>query len=299
MKNRILAMFMAAAVVGTTVLPGMTVDAAKQGKTTGTTYYVSTVDGNDNNDGMSEGKAFYSLDKINELTLKPGDKVLLERGSVFQNGFLHLKGDGSEEAPIVVDSYGKGNLPIIETNGQGIWYQNYRAPLGNAKHKYQGYVSSSVLLYDVEYVEIKNLEITNKAPKIETAYNAEDVMNRTGVAAVAQNEGTLNHIYLDNLYVHDVIGNVYDKHMNNGGIYFTAFQPMDASTGIAKYDDVKIENCYVENTNRWGIAVGYSYTHGQFHGGVISDEKISTYGSTNVVIRNNYVKDAGGVEVYP
>ena len=69
---------------------------------------------------------------------------------------------------------------------------------------------------------------------------------------------------------------------------------MDASTGIAKYDDVKIENCYVENTNRWGIAVGYSYTHGQFHGGVISDEKISTYGSTNVVIRNNYVKDAGG-----
>ena len=130
-----------------------------------------------------------------------------------------MKGDGSEEAPIVVDSYGKGNLPIIETNGQGIWYQNYRAPLGNAKHKYQGYVSSSVLLYDVEYVEIKNLEITNKAPKIETAYNAEDVMNRTGVAAVAQNEGTLNHIYLDNLYVHDVIGNVYDKHMNNGGIY--------------------------------------------------------------------------------
>ena len=72
MKNRILAMFMAAAVVGTTVLPGMTVDAAKQGKTTGTTYYVSTVDGNDNNDGMSEGKAFYSLDKINELNIEAG-----------------------------------------------------------------------------------------------------------------------------------------------------------------------------------------------------------------------------------
>ena len=32
MKNRILAMFMAAAVVGTTVLPGMTVDADKTGK---------------------------------------------------------------------------------------------------------------------------------------------------------------------------------------------------------------------------------------------------------------------------
>lgn len=32
MKNRILAMFMAAAVVGTTVLPGMTVDAQNREK---------------------------------------------------------------------------------------------------------------------------------------------------------------------------------------------------------------------------------------------------------------------------
>ena len=86
-------------------------------------------------------------------------------------------------------------------------------------------------------------------------------MNRTGVAAVAQNKGTIDHIYLDDLYVHDVIGNVYDKHMNNGGIYFTVAMPEnEAETGIAKYDDVKIENCYVDYVNRWGIAVGYTET---------------------------------------
>ena len=45
MKNRILAMFMAAAVVGTTVLPGMTVDAAKQGKTTETTTMMECLRG--------------------------------------------------------------------------------------------------------------------------------------------------------------------------------------------------------------------------------------------------------------
>ena len=49
----------------------------------GTTYYVSSLDGNDNNDGLSENNAFYSLQKINDIELKPGDKVLLEAGLCF------------------------------------------------------------------------------------------------------------------------------------------------------------------------------------------------------------------------
>ena len=44
----------------------------------GTTYYVSSENGDDANDGTSEKKAFKSLDKINDITLQPGDKVLLE-----------------------------------------------------------------------------------------------------------------------------------------------------------------------------------------------------------------------------
>ncbi len=70
----------------------------------------------------------------------------------------------------------------------------------------------------------------------------------------------------------------------------------EAASGISRYDDVKIENCTVENTNRWGIAVGYSAYWDVFPDKVkaISDEDIRKYGSTNVVIRNNYVKDSGG-----
>ncbi|MBS4803571.1 MAG: FIVAR domain-containing protein [Clostridium sp.] len=261
----------------------------------GTTYYVSTLDGNDNNDGLSENKAFYSLQKINEIELQPGDKVLLEAGSVFTNGFLHIQGSGSEEAPIEIDKYGEGNNPRIDTNGQGIWYQDYGKQLDSAGHKYKGYVSSSILLYDVEYISIKNLEITNKAPEVDAKYNYLNTMNRTGVAAVAQNKGTIDSIYLDGLNIHDVIGNVYDKHMNNGGIYFTVFKPKNESeTGISRYNDIKIENCIVDNVNRWGIAVGYTAYWDKFLGGEISDEVIAKYGSTKVEIRNNYVKDAGG-----
>ena len=220
----------------------------------GTTYYVSSLDGNDNNNGLSEKDAFYSLQKINDIELKPGDKVLLEAGSVFTNGFLHVNGSGSEEAPIEINKYGEGNNPRIDTNGQGIWYQDYGKPLDSSSHKLKGYVSSSILLYDVEYINIKNLEITNNAPEIDSVYNDLNTMNRTGVAAVAKNKGTVDHIYLDGLNVHDVKGNVYDKHMNNGGIYFTVFKPDNESeTGISKYNDVKIENCIDESSRLYSI----------------------------------------------
>lgn len=264
-------------------------------RTYGRDYYISSINGNNNNDGSTSSKAWETLDKINDIELQPGDRVLLESGSVFTNGFLHIKGSGSQVAPIEIDKYGEGQNPRIDTNGQGIWYQDYGKPLDNPAHKSKGYVSSSILLYDVEYINIRNLEITNKALDIDANYNSVNTMNRTGVAAVAQNKGTIDHIYLDGLNIHDVIGNVYDKHMNNGGIYFTVFNPKnEAQTGISRYNDVKVENCIVNNVNRWGIAVGYTAYSNKFLNSEISDETIAKYGSTGVKIRNNYVKDAGG-----
>lgn len=310
MRKRIVTLITALAMLCSAVSPVMELKAQTKAQETGTTYYVSTLHGKDTNSGTSQNEPFYSLQKINHQNLGPGDRILLEAGSVFTNGYLHLFGQsGSEEAPIVIDRYGEGADPIIDTNGQGVWFQNYGQRLDNTWHKYQGYVSSSILLYDTEYIEIQNLEIVNDNPDIDTVYNATDMMDRTGVAAVAQDKGTIDHIHLKNLKIHDVIGNVYNKHMNNGGIYFTVYLPHDAQmgtpsdnkadfisseTGISRYNDVLIEGCSVINTNRWGIAVGYTGFWNKFTDMEISDEDIAKYGSTNVVIRNNYVKDAGG-----
>ena len=74
----------------TTMMPAYTVHAEKE-TTQGTTYYVSSSKGDDSNDGTSESKPFKTLEKINKLTLKPGDQVLLEKGSVFNDQYLHLK----------------------------------------------------------------------------------------------------------------------------------------------------------------------------------------------------------------
>lgn len=283
-------------------------EAAVPGQGTGTTYYVSSQNGDDANDGQSENKAFQSLEKINELTLGPGDQVLLECGSIFNNQALHLKGSGSEEAYIVVTSYGEGNKPQINTNGWGQWKQNYRndkavgdMPAGGKT------VSTALLLNDVEYIEVSSLEITNDRDRDGgyndgKAYNAEDALDRTGVASMAKNNGTLDHIVLRDLYIHDVDGNVYNKQSVNGGIYFVAgIADNEEATGIARYNDVLIENCYLDNVNRKGIGCAYTaYGEQQFGSKTyLSDEDMQKYGATNVVIQNNYVKGAGGDAITP
>ncbi len=119
-------------------------------------------------------------------------------------------------------------------------------------------------------------------------------MDRTGVAGVAKDNGTVDHIVLDDLYIHNVTGNVYNKHMTNGGIYFIVETPTnEATTGIARYNDVQIKNCYLDTVNRWGIAVGYTYQWRQFQTGALSDATMAKYGSSNVVIENNYLNHVG------
>ena len=114
-----------------------------------TAYFVSSLNGNDENDGLSESTAFKSLNKINEIELAPGDKVFLLKGSVFENEFLHLKNCGDINADMIeIASYGdNGDLPIINTNGKGVWYQDYGNELDFGGHVYKGDVSSAILSY--------------------------------------------------------------------------------------------------------------------------------------------------------
>ena len=261
-----------------------------------TTYYVSSRTGNDANDGKSREHAFATLSAVNGLTLRPGDNILLEAGSVFAGQYLRITNSGTKDAPIVIGSYGEGDLPRIDAEGNGIWYQDYGQPLDSPTHVYRDYVSSSVLLYDAEYVTVQDLEITNRGTEIPgETYSAPHKMNRTGVAVVAKDRGVRSGITLRNLFIHDVNGNVYDKHMNNGGIYATALKPTEeAASGVARYRDFLVEGCFVYRTSRWGIAVGYTYQHEKFQGVELAEETFLKYGHENLVIRDNYVKESGG-----
>jgi len=314
MKKKWMSGALALLLAGTTVAsmtPAVAVNAEGQNTATGTTYYVDSENGNadENATGTSKGDAFKTLKQVNAVNLQPGDQVRFKRGSVFNGEALHFtkEDSGSADASVVISTYGDESAarPQINTNGQGRWNLNYGNPLDNQNHKWKGEVSSCILIEDTEYIEINGLELTNnratdKVPETDSNGNVRDyndayAMDRTGVAGVAKDNGTVDHIVLNDLYIHDVTGNVYNKHMTNGGIYFIMEKPTnEATTGVARYNDVKIKNCYLDTVNRWGIAVGYTYQWGRFTNASLSDEVMSTYGASKVVIENNYLNNVGG-----
>ena len=314
MKKKWMSGALALLLAGTTVasmMPAVSVNAEGQNTATGTIYYVDSKNGNANKNatGTSKGDAFKTLKQVNAVNLQPGDQVCFKRGSVFNGEALHFtkEDSGSADASVVISTYGDESAarPQINTNGQGRWNLNYGNPLDNQNHKWKGEVSSCILIEDTEYIEINGLELTNnratdKVPETDSNGNVRDyndayAMDRTGVAGVAKDNGTVDHIVLNDLYIHDVTGNVYNKHMTNGGIYFIMEKPTnEATTGVARYNDVKIKNCYLDTVNRWGIAVGYTYQWGRFTNASLSDEVMSTYGASKVVIENNYLNNVGG-----
>ena len=303
-------------------------DATPAAASTGTTYYVSSTHGDDGNAGTDQGHPWKTLDKVNAIAtdLKPGDSVLLERGSTFQDQYLHIKDtSGTADAPITIADYGDASAkPVIAANGVkgSRWYQNYRASVGN--HQNKGTVSSAILLKDVSYITVKNLEITNDDPDVydpidtwkwtDTADSdgtkldrSADRMDRTGVAGIAENGTTMSHVTLEGLNIHDVDGNIYNKHMANGGIYFMAHYARENKSAadntwlqnhISRFDHITIKNNIVKDVDRWGIAVGYTaylnFIDAAWGDGSIDDDLIAKYGQTNVTIENNYVKGAGG-----
>ncbi|MBY5457804.1 right-handed parallel beta-helix repeat-containing protein [Rhizobium beringeri] len=84
-----------------------------------TVYYVNSATGSNRNSGTDQKSAFATLSKVESLELKPGDSVLLAKGSVFNEQF-DIKYSGSESAPIKIGSYGTGVAPVIHSSGDGI-----------------------------------------------------------------------------------------------------------------------------------------------------------------------------------
>jgi parallel beta-helix repeat protein len=77
-----------------------------------TSYYVDSSKGDDRNAGTAPDSAWRTLAKINAAKFSPGDAVLLCRGSVWHEQ-LNFPSSGAAEAPISIDAYGTGDLPVI------------------------------------------------------------------------------------------------------------------------------------------------------------------------------------------
>ncbi len=216
--------------------------------------YVDSEYGNDNNSGVSEKEAWQSLEKVNSITFGPGAKIMFKSGGIWL-GTLYPKGSGDHNHPIVIDKYGKGNKPLIDGNGiEG-----------------KGVVS----LYNQEYWEINNLEITN---------NSDIPGDRRGVEIKAEDYGTINHIYLRNLHIHHIKGIIGNGHKEKrtAGIYITTVSDKIKAT---RYNDILIEGCHIHHVENQGIAT--SHESGVFD--YPEGEKWERRKLTNLNIRDNII----------
>jgi hypothetical protein len=218
-----------------------------------TIHYLDSKHGNDKNSGLKPSASWASLARVNDNVFKPGDKLLIKSGTVYK-GQLVLRGSGKEGMPIIVDVYGKGSKPRIDGGGA---------------------TTSAVLLENVEYWEVSNLEITNTG--------AQRQARRTGIAVIARNFGESHHIYLRNLSIHDVNGSL----VKNEGGGSAIFWHNSGDSIRSRFIDLRIENCHLYSCERNGIiAHGYS-------------NRANWYPSLGVVIRGNLLEKIPGDGIVP
>lgn len=211
-----------------------------------TVYYVDSQTGDDARPGTAPGEAWKSLERVNAIVFQPGDEILFKAGTRYRGQFKPL-GSGTirdgKVVPIVVGMYGEGSKPRIDGEGE---------------------VLDTVLLRNVEFWDVQDLEITNLG-KTRQPW-------RTGMHVLADGFGAMRHIHLRRLFVHDVNGDLR-KEREGCGIYFES-----RGGNRSHFDDLLIEDCHVLRTDRNGICQRTS----------------SRARSLGVVIRGNLLEDIGG-----
>lgn len=82
-------------------------------------YYVSSSNGNDNNNGFSVSSAWKTISKVNKMTFSPGDSIFFKRGDFWRETLI-VPSSGKERNFIVFSSYGSGAKPQILGSVQAI-----------------------------------------------------------------------------------------------------------------------------------------------------------------------------------
>lgn len=199
--------------------------AAKPAGAAGATYYVDSVSGSDSNNGTSTSTPWKTLAKVNGASFSAGDSILFKSGSAW-TGTLSPGSSGSSAGRITFGKYGTGADPII--NGGG--------------------AEEAIKLFNVQYVTVQNLEITN---------DSATVAKRHGILVAGQGVGTLNSIYLNNLNIHNVKG-ISDRDASpenmyyNAAIYITVWDGAPGSA-LSRFNDLRIENNQIHDISTIGI----------------------------------------------
>jgi hypothetical protein len=182
-----------------------------------------------------------SLALAQDYRFQPGDRIALKRGTVCHGSFAP-QGSGTAGGPIRLTAYGEGSRPQIVASNKD---------------------RQALLLSNQEYWQIDSLDVSGSS---------------TYGVFVTGDKGTMHHISLKNLFVHDVRGGEI-KSKDNGLVV------VGPTVRGALFDDVLVDGVIAQHTDLWvGILVG---------GGNYADqpgEKLNTH----ITVRNSSVQDVVG-----
>ncbi|MFI6292715.1 right-handed parallel beta-helix repeat-containing protein [Nonomuraea sp. NPDC050790] len=200
------------------------------------------------------GHPLTTLDQVNALALRPGDRVLFKRGSAC-TGTLAPQGSGRAGAPIRIDAYGSGAKPRIQAGG----------------------ADDAVKLHNQQHWEIANLDVANTGAA---------AGKRRGVRVSARDAGTLRHIVLRGLDVHDVNGDDTKDEYGSAGITMW----VEGNTTPTLFDDVLITGNTVTSVDRSGIFLFSTWNNS----GWGKEPARRHVPWTGVKVERNTVTDVGG-----
>lgn len=263
--------------------------------TTASTYYVDGERGNDSADGKSVEHAWKSLNKVSSTVFQPGDHILLESSSTWNNQQLNLQGSGQKDNDIIVDIYAHTD--------KGPEFTASRRPVINAggtygSGTYKRYVSGGVQIVNQEYWQIRHLEVTNtKELNNPEGYKKSADAQRVGILLLGYGQDRqLDSIQVCENYVHDVQSEYYlsaegDKRLKPvGGIIALGHwydpdgnQISPSGKTNTGFKNLTIDRNIVQRVGLEGIRTKADLKSGTFN-------KLFE----NVRITNNYLEDIAG-----
>jgi len=197
-------------------------------------YYIHPTLGNDVNDGTSKAFAFRSLEKVSQLSLQPGDRILLAAGQTHVGSLQLRKLNGVNVESVAWNDKDQLTRAIIDARG----------------------MANGILIEDSDHIKISFIAITANG------YGKKDTTTsmRTGVLIKVKSAKAMKGIILDRLKIYDVF-------FENPGFTRPAGEVATAN-GTQKYgwgirvmnsmnetilENVVIQNCELENIDHTGI----------------------------------------------
>lgn len=217
------------------------------------TYYIDSVNGDNENDGKSESspyKDFTNLLDVKEFNA--GDKILLKRGSVFSDSLI-INGTGTVENPILISTYGEGDNPVFSASNSAMFFPVLIRNASNVIFENVDFKDCDLGLfiypmeeYDSENITIRNCNFTN------ICYHPDNPKINNPCIYISTDDTAKLH----GVHIHDVTMINCGLGIETKGVDREGEAEFFIDENTSYNYDFLFENIYMENLRYDGIILG-------------------------------------------